>query len=186
MCLFVLFVEPRTVAFVRVFQPARNGYDVADGRHVDQSADLEFVEIRESFDRSVPSVVAYGSPPGLRPGVAVGRGCRFGHSEGNSGGRVEEPAAVDRPDVGVYIIARSFFRPESMQGESGKQQCRYYSDHTGFVFFSSVPSRNWVCRPFRVRVRLPGAVPMPGSGRSRVSSRSARHFARICWWRMCC
>lgn len=115
----VFLVEARTVTRLRIVEGTGNGLQRADGRGDHHAAHLKFVEIGETFDRSMAGVVAHGLPAAGISEVAVGGRRQFRHAERHRRGREEEPARMGRSDTGIDIVGQRFGRRAG--GHAGRQ-----------------------------------------------------------------
>ena len=113
-------VEGRAPARGRVFQTAGNGQGLAGDRHQGQTAHLEFVEARESVDGRMRILIAHGLPALVVSVSSVGGSAQLGHSEGNGGRGIDEPAAVDRADIGVHIGRIILLLAAGEQAQAGR------------------------------------------------------------------
>ena len=115
-------VEAGAPAGGGLFQTAGDGQRLAEDGHQGQSTHLELVEARESVDGGMGVLVTDGLPALVVPVGAVRGRTKLRHAEGNGGGGVHEPAAVDRADVGVHIRGIIFFRAAGCQAQQGGQR----------------------------------------------------------------
>lgn len=100
-------VEARAEPGIGILEASRHGLHLAHGGHQQHTAHLKLMQAGESLDRGVSVLVAHGLPAARTGIAAVGRGTQFGHAERFGRRRIEEPPAVDRPQVGVHVIGRS-------------------------------------------------------------------------------
>ena len=115
-----VLVETRTVTRLRIVERTGNGLQRADGRGDHHAAHLKFVEIGETFDRSM--AVAHGLPAAGISEVAVGGRRQFRHAERHRRGREEEPARMGRSDTGIDIVGQRFGRRAGAHaGRQGNQ-----------------------------------------------------------------
>ena len=102
--LFRMIKTGTIAASGRIIHGTGDSLQLAYRRHQDDAAHLKFMQAGETFDRSIPVIIAGSFPTGVIPQMPIGRRGRLCHPERISSRREMEPTAMCCPDTWLHIL----------------------------------------------------------------------------------